>query len=88
MDYDISDDNPRFKGFQCYVCGKDGKISKSLLCTEHKMAWDEYTSQHPAKDRLFLREWAITYGAEHLCPSCERNLLPDDDYVCEECRYG
>jgi hypothetical protein len=36
---------------------------------------------------LFLSSrW--TLGEYIGCPSCENELLPDDDYVCRGCRYG
>jgi hypothetical protein len=31
---------------------------------------------------------AVEDGDLSLCPSCEKQERPEDDYICEGCRYG
>jgi hypothetical protein len=70
----------------CICCGDLSRVN-NFICEscwdkkpQHFHTFEEWIASTPGPKELWFNE--------ELCPKCEHNLPEENDYLCEECRYG
>lgn len=86
--------DPRKDG-KCSLCERKRAESNLYFCVDH---YEEYhqdwnrgvnVGYKGKSGHVGLDLWIDDhFPASSRCPKCEDRLLPDNDYICEACRFG